>query len=113
MRARSALVAPCGPVAVELDLLLADLAAYSLLVGDGLLAQAYPFDGNRLLLDDRPVGVQGHLVLLLADVWSGHRRIHVRVGDRLAFDTHLFALDRHGDALLLRHDVLTQPCLAD
>ena len=72
--------------AVDLDLLLADLVADLLLPGDGLLVQADALDRHGLLLDDRALGVQGDLVLLLADGRAVHGVADVGVGDRLALD---------------------------
>src|SRR5690606_31277097 len=37
------------------------------------------------------------------------RRVAVGLGDRLALDPDLLAADRHGDLLLLGHDVLAEP----
>jgi hypothetical protein len=83
--------------AFDLDVLLvllADLAADLLLLGDGLLAKPNPFLGHRPLLDHRLLLMQDDLVLLLGDLRPAGGGIEVGVGDRLAFDPHLLALHR-------------------
>src|SRR5215218_231374 len=69
-RARSGPVrAGAGAVfgGVELDLLLADLAADGLDFGDGLGAELDPLDRDGLGADHGPLRVQGDLVLLRRD----------------------------------------------
>jgi hypothetical protein len=70
--------------AVELDLLLADLAADRLLLGDGLLAESHPLDRNGLGVHDRALRVQSDLVLLLGDRRAVKGAADVGVGDGLA-----------------------------
>src|SRR5215211_3185957 len=96
-------------VAVDLDLLLADLLGDLALVGDGLGVQADPLFGHGPLLNHRGLLVEGDLVLLLGDGRAAGRGVDVGVGDRLALDPDLLALDRHGHLLGLGHDVLAQP----
>jgi hypothetical protein len=64
------------------NLLLAHLTADVLLVGDGLLVEAYALDGHRLGVDRGPLGVQGDRVLVLADV-RAEGAAAVRLGDGL------------------------------
>src|SRR5690348_14926305 len=70
-------------VVVELDLLLADLAAHRLLLANGLGAQPDPFDRLRLGGHHRPLRAQGDLVLLLRNRRPGIGRTPVGVGDGL------------------------------
>src|SRR3954451_17067974 len=79
------LEAPLG-VALGLDLLLADVLADGLLVGVDVLVEADALLGDGALLDDRLLGVEGDLVLLLGDLRAVERLVDVRVGDRLALD---------------------------
>jgi hypothetical protein len=95
-------------VLVELDLLLANLLAHTLVLRHRLRVEANALDRDGLLVDDDPFLVQHDLVLLLAEVGAVHRLPDVRVGDRLAFQADLFASDRDRHVLLLRHDVLAQ-----
>src|SRR3954464_4385285 len=83
---------PLG-VALGLDLLLADLLADGLLVGVDVLAEADALLRDGALLDDRLLGVERDLVLLLGDLGAVERLVDVRVGDRLALDADLLALD--------------------
>jgi hypothetical protein len=53
--------------------------------------------------------VEGDFVLLLGDGRAAGGGVEVGVGDRLALDPDLLALDRHGDLLLLGGDGLAQP----
>src|SRR4029450_9436205 len=86
-------------VAVELDVLLADLLGDLALVGDGLGAEADPLLGHGPLVDHHFLLAEGDLVLLLRDGRAAGGGIQVGVGDRLALDPDLLALDRHGDCL--------------
>src|SRR3954453_3522462 len=105
-----------GPAGVEgppggalgLDLLLADLLADGLLVGVDVLVEADALLGDGALLDDRLLGVERDLVLLLGDGRAVERLVDVRVGDRLALDADLLALDRHAVGHVLGRDVLAQ-----
>src|SRR4051794_12874688 len=103
----AALEAPLG-VALGLDLLLADVLADGLLVGVDVLVEADALLGDGALLDDRLLGVEGDLVLLLGDGRAVERLVDVRVGDRLALDAGLLALDRHALGHVLGRDVLAQ-----
>src|SRR5690606_36608754 len=94
---------------VGLDPLLADLAGHRLLLGDLLGAEPHALHRRRLLLDHRALLMQRDLVLLLGDGRTAGRRVAVGLGDRLALDPDLLAADRHGDLLLLGHDVLAEP----
>ena len=76
--------------AVEHDLLLADLAAHGLLLGDGLLAELDPLDGDSLDTDHGALGVQRDLVLLLGDGRAVVGLAAVGLGDRLALEGDLF-----------------------
>src|SRR5918997_3161246 len=95
-------------VAFDLDLLLADLAAHLLLLGDGVLVEADALLGHDALVDGRLLLVEDDLVLLLGELGAGERAVHVGVRDRLALDPDLLTLHRHGRALLLADDVLAQ-----
>src|SRR4051794_33396436 len=96
-------------VLVELDLLLADLAADRLLIANGLGTQPDPLDRLGLGAHHRPFRAQGDLVLLLRDRRPGVGRTPVGVGDRLPFDPDLLVRHRDGDLLVLGHHVLAQP----
>src|SRR5829696_6796323 len=99
------------PVAVALDLhlLLADLLADLPLLGHGLGVEADALAGNDPLLDHRLLLAQHHLVLGLGDVRAAGGRLQVGVGDRLALEPCLLALDRHRHLLLLGGDIFAQP----
>src|SRR5215211_6979943 len=96
-------------VAVDLDLLLADLLGDLALVGDGLGVQPDPHFGHGPLLNHRGLLVEGDLVLLLGDGRAAGGGIAVGVGDRLALDPDLLALHRHGLGDLLGGHGLAQP----
>src|SRR5215216_374450 len=96
-------------VAVDLDVLLADLLGDLALVGDGLGVEADPLLGHGSLVDHDLLLAQGELVLLLGDGRAAGGGVAVGVGDRLALDPDLLALHRHGHLLGLGHDVLAQP----
>lgn len=64
-----------------LDLLLGDLVGDLRLLGHGVLGQAHTLHGDGLLLHDRPLLVQGHLMLDLGQFRPARRLAHVRVGD--------------------------------
>src|SRR5215207_2800086 len=96
-------------VAVDLDLLLADLLGDLALVGDGLGVGANPLFGHGPLLNHRGLLAEGDLVLLLGDGPAAGGGIAVGVGDRLALDPDLLALHRHGHLLGLGGHVLAQP----
>src|SRR4051794_41937117 len=98
-----------APDAVGVDLLLADGLADLLLLGHGLGVQPDPLDRHGLLLHDRTLGVQHHLVLFLGDGRAVQGAADVGVGDGLAGDPDL--LVRHGDGLghVLADHVLAQP----
>src|SRR3954453_22472522 len=81
---------------VDLDALLAHLAAHGLLVGDGVLVEAHALLGNRDGLGHGDLLVQRDLVLLLGDRRAVGGVVGVRIGDRLALDAYLLALHRHG-----------------
>src|SRR5215218_8633694 len=102
-------VAVAGLVALDLDLLLADLLGDLALVGHGLGVEADPLLGHGPLLHHRLLLAQGDLVLLLGDGRAAGRGIQVGVGDRLALDPDLLALHRHRHLLGLGGDVLAQP----
>jgi len=95
--------------AFGLDAFLAHVAADGLFVDHRLLREPDAFDGLGPLLHDGAFLVQDHLVFGFGDVRAGQRLVPVRVGDRLAFDTDLFAPHRHGLLLLFGDDVLAQP----
>ena len=94
---------------IGLDLLLAHLFADLLLFGDGLGAELDALDRDGLLVDHDALLGEGHLVLFLGEVAAGHCLVAVRVGDGLALEAHLFALDRDGRGDVLGDDVLAQP----
>src|SRR3954453_19604894 len=94
---------------VDLDALLAHLAAHGLLVGDGVLVEAHALLGNRDGLGDGDLLVESDLVLLVGDRGAVGRAAGVRLGDRLALDADLLALYRHGLLDLVGHDVLLEP----
>src|SRR5215212_9853515 len=102
-------VAVAGLVALDLDLLLADLLGDLALVGHGLGVEADPLLGHGPLVDHDLLLAQGDLVLLLGDGRAAGGGVEVGVGDRLALDPDLLALHRHRDGLLLGGDVLAQP----
>src|SRR3954468_10034081 len=78
---------------VDLDALLAHLVGDRAVLRDGLGAQPHPFDGLDVLVDDRPLGVQRDLLLLLTDL----RAVAAgAVPDRLALHADLLVADRHG-----------------
>jgi hypothetical protein len=54
-------------VAFGFDVLLADVTGHGLLAGNALLGQEDPLHRHCLLVDHRAFGVQGELVLFLAD----------------------------------------------
>src|SRR4051812_27152998 len=95
-------------VAVGLDLLLAEVLADGLLVGVDVLVEANALLGDGALLDDRLLGVERDLVLLLGDLRAVERLVDVPVGDRLALDADLLALDGDGLRHVLGRDVLAQ-----
>src|SRR5919204_6821091 len=101
--------ASAATLVVDVDLLLADLLGDLLLAGHGVLLQANPLSRHGPLLHHRLLLVEGHLVLGLGDVRTGHGGADVGVGDRLALDPRLLALHRHGLGNLLGGDVLAQP----
>src|SRR3954471_23264616 len=105
--ARAKLEAALG-VALGLDLLLADVLADGLLVGVDVLVEADALLRDGALLDDRLLGVERDLLLLLGDVRAVERLVGVRVGDRLALDAGLLPLDRGGLRHVLGRDVLAQ-----
>src|SRR3712207_6254878 len=102
-----------GDVALGLDPLLADLPAHLGLLGDLIALEADALLGHRALLDDRLLGVERDLVLLLGDVAAGQRGVAVGVRDRLALDPDLLAGDGDGLGDVLGDDVLAQPGPAD
>src|SRR5215218_3516568 len=102
-------VAVAGLVALDLDLLLADLLGDLALVGHGLGVEADPLLGHGPLLHHRLLLAQGDLVLLLGDGRAAGRGIQVGVGDRLALDPDLLTLHRHGHLLGLGDHGLAQP----
>src|SRR5215216_2517313 len=108
---RSCSVSAVGSVlvALDLDLLLADLLGDLALYGDGLGVQTDPLLGHGPLLDHRLLLAEGDLVLLLGDGRAAGGGVDVGVGDRLALDPDLLALHGHGDRLLLGGHVLAQP----
>src|SRR4051794_20961446 len=94
---------------VELDLLLADLAADGLLLGDRLGAQFHPLHGDGLGRDHGALGVQCDLVLLLRDRGAVVGVAAVGLGDRLALQGDFLVRHRHRDLLVLGDHVLAQP----
>src|SRR4029453_2318167 len=92
-------------VAVDLDLLLAELLGHLALVGYGLGVEPDPLLGAGPFVDHDLLLTQGDLVLLLGDGGAAGGRVQVGVGDRLALDPDLLALDRHDDRLGLGGDV--------
>src|SRR5215217_3037022 len=105
----AAVVAEPVLVALDLDLLLADLLGHLTLVGHGLGVKADPLLGNGPLADHDLLLAQGDLVLLLGDVGAAGGRVQVGVGDRLALDPDLLAGHRHRHLLGLGGDVLAEP----
>src|SRR5215212_3998464 len=107
---RSCSVSAVGSVlvAVDLDLLLADLLGDLALLGHGLGVQTDPLLGHGPLVDHDLLLAQGDLVLLLGDGRAAGGSVEVGVGDRLALDPDLLALYRHGDRLGLGGHVLAQ-----
>src|SRR5829696_5748913 len=102
-------LAGAAPVAVDLDLLLAEGLGNLLLLDLGVLVEADALLGDGLLFDDGLFLVEDDLVLFLGDGGAVHGVAGVGVGDRLALDADLFAA--HGDGLLdlVLDDVLAQP----
>src|SRR5918993_1387286 len=100
---------PPARVLVQFDLLPAGVLTDALVLGDGLGVGAKALDGHRLLVDHHAVLGQHDLVLLIAQVGSPERLVHVRVRDRLSLEAHLLAGDGDRDVLLLGDDVLAQP----
>src|SRR5215210_4173998 len=98
LAARSAL-AQLG--VVDLDLLLANVAADGLLVSDGLLADPDPLDRDGLGVDHWALGVQRDLVLLLRDRGPVVGRATVGGGDGLALQGDLVVADWHGGLLVV------------
>src|SRR3954447_8174834 len=94
--ARAKLEAALG-VALGLDLLLADVLADGLLVGLHVLVEADALLRDGALLDDRLLGVERDLVLLLGDLRAVESGVAVGVRDGLALDADVLAL--HRDAL--------------
>src|SRR3954451_18095750 len=105
--ARAKLEAALG-VALGLDLLLADVLADGLLVGMDVLVEADALLRDGALLDDRLLGVERDLVLLLGDRRAVERLVDVALGDRLALDADLLALHRDRRLDLFGDDVLAQ-----
>src|SRR5215218_6154837 len=108
---RSCSVSAVGSVlvALDLDLLLADLLGDLALFGHGLGVQTDPLLGHGPLLDHRLLLAEGDLVLLLGDGRAAGGVVDVGVGDRLALDPDLLALYRHRHLLGLGGHVLAQP----
>src|SRR5215212_840904 len=102
-------VAVAGLVALDLDLLLADVLADLALVGHGLGVEADPLLGHGPLVDHDLLLAQGNLVLLLGDGRAAGGGVQVGVGDRLALDPDLLAPHRHRYLLGLGGDVLAEP----
>src|SRR5436309_2455126 len=98
-----------GSVAFGFDPLLANLLGNLALVGDRVFLQPDALLRRRLLVDDRDLLVQHHLVLLLGDLRPVEGLLPVGLSDRLALDAKLLALNRHGGLHLFGHDVLAQP----
>src|SRR5215204_1667904 len=96
-------------VAVDLDLLLAEVLGDLALLGHGLGVQADPLFGHGPLADHDLLLVEGDLVLLFGDGRAAGGSVQVGVGDRLALDPDLVALHGHGDGLGLGGHVLAQP----
>src|SRR3954468_16235786 len=105
--ARAKLEAALG-VALGLDLLLADVLADGLLVGVDVLVEADALLRDCALLDDRLLGVERDLVLLLGDLRAVERLVDVGVGDRLPLDAGLLPLGRAPLLRVLGLDVLAQ-----
>src|SRR5829696_5515338 len=108
---RSCSVSAVGSVlvALDLDLLLADLLGDLALLGHGLGVQADPLLGHGPLLDHRLLLAEGDLVFLLGDGGAAGGVVDVGVGDRLALDPNLLAGHRHRHLLGLGGHVLAQP----
>jgi hypothetical protein len=96
-------------VLVELDLLLANLLAHTLVLRHRLRVEANALDRDGLLVDDDPFLVQHDLVLLLAEVGPVHRLADVALGDGLTLEPDLLPGDGHRHVLLFGDDVLAQP----
>jgi hypothetical protein len=71
-------------VAVDLELLLADLLGHLALLGDGLGAQAHPLLGNGPLVDHDLLLAEGDHVLLLGDGGAADRTVLHVVMDAVA-----------------------------
>src|SRR5215210_6093778 len=98
--------------AVDLDLFLRHGLRHLALLLDGVLVEADALLRHRALLDDRLLGVERDLVLLLGDRGALGRVADVGVRDRLALDANLLTANRDRRLDVLGHHVLAQARLA-